>query len=68
MVSFHALVEDPHATAIPANPDFTADQFVGRFVKGFLNFHAAVPMHAALAFLKAGKKRCRFSVSCLVTL
>ncbi len=56
---FHALVEDPHATAIPANPDFAADQFGGRFVKGFLDFHVAVPMHAALAFLEAGKKRCR---------
>ena len=27
----------------------------GRFVKGFLDFHVTVPMHAALAFLKAGK-------------
>ena len=56
---FHALVEDLHATAIPADPDFAADQFGWRFVKGFFHFHVAVPMDAALAFLEAGKKRCR---------
>src|ERR1700760_2388018 len=51
---FHALVEDLHATAIPADPDFAADQFGWRFVKGFCDFHVAVPMHAAASFLEAG--------------
>src|SRR5271166_5317885 len=56
---FHALVEDLHATAIPADPDFAADQFGRRFVKGFFDFHVAVPMYATASFLEAGKKRCR---------
>jgi len=56
---FHALVKDPHATAIPADPDFTADQFGWRFLKGLFDFHVAVPMDAAASFLEAGKKRCR---------
>src|ERR1700756_1833815 len=55
----HALVEDPHATAIPADPDFVADQFGRRLVKGFFYFHVAVPMYAAPGFLEAGKKRRR---------
>jgi hypothetical protein len=55
----HALVEDPHATAIPAYPDFVADQFGWRLVKGFFYFHVAVPMYAAPGFLEAGKKRRR---------
>ncbi len=56
---FHALVEDPHAAAIPADPDLAADQFRWRFVKGFFDFHVTVPMDAAPCFLEAGKKRFR---------
>src|SRR6266436_491362 len=36
---FHAFIEDPHATAVPAYPDFAADQFRWRFVKGSFDFH-----------------------------
>ena len=56
---FHAFIEDPHAAAIPADPDFAADQFRWRFVKGSFDFHVAVAMNAAPAFLEAGKKRSR---------
>ena len=56
---FHAFIEDPHATAVPAYPDFAADQFRWRFVKGSFDFHVAVAMNAAPAFLEAGKKRSR---------
>src|ERR1700758_3360381 len=55
----HALVEDPYAAAIPPYPDFAADKFGWRLVKGFFYFHVAVPMHAAAGFLKARKKGCR---------
>ena len=56
---FHALVEDPYATAIPAHPDFATNEFWGRFVKGSSYFHITVPMNTAPSFLKAGKKRLR---------
>ena len=53
---FHAFIEDPHATAVPAYPDFAADQFRWRFVKGSFDFHVAVAMNAAPAFLEAREK------------
>jgi predicted O-methyltransferase YrrM len=56
---FHAFIEDPHAAAIPADPDFAADQFGWRFVKGSLDFHVAVAMNAAPAFPETGKERSR---------
>ena len=56
---FHAFIEDPHAAAIPAYPDFAADQFRWRFVKGSFDFHVAVAMNAAPAFLEAGKEQSR---------
>ncbi len=52
----HALVEDPHAAAIPPYPDFAANEFGWRFVKGFFYFYITVPMHAAPGFLEARKK------------
>jgi hypothetical protein len=52
---FHTLIENLQATAIPADPDFAADQLGRRFVKGFFDFHLAVPMDAAASFLEAGK-------------
>jgi hypothetical protein len=38
----HALVEDPHATAIPPYPDFATDQLGWRLVKGSFYFHVAI--------------------------
>jgi hypothetical protein len=56
---FHALIEDAHAPAIPARPDFATNEFWGRFVKGPFYFHITVPMNIAPSFLKAGKQRLR---------
>jgi hypothetical protein len=39
--------------------DFAADQFRRCYVKGSFDFHVAVAMNAAPAFLERGKKRSR---------
>jgi hypothetical protein len=54
---FHALVEDPYAAAISADPDLAPDVFGWRFVIGFFYFDITVPMHTPPSFLEAGKKR-----------
>src|SRR5580693_10802636 len=61
---FHAFIEDPHAAAIPAYPDFAANQFRWRLVKGSFDFHVAVAMNAAPAFLEAGKKQAGSGCRC----
>ena len=53
----HALVENAHATTVPAYPDLVTDQFGGDFIEGASHFDITVAMDAALGFFKAGKKR-----------
>src|SRR5215472_7489361 len=54
---FHPLIENAHATAVPAYPDLMTDQFGGNFIEGASHFDVTVAMNVAPRFLKAGKKR-----------
>ena len=42
-----------------AHPDFAANEFWGRFVKGSFYFHVTIPMYTAPSFLEPGKERLR---------
>ena len=53
----HAVVENAYAAALPSHPHLPADILRGRFVKGSLNLHEAVPAHVAPGLLVARKKR-----------
>ena len=54
---FHPLIENAHATAVPAYPDLVTDQFGGNFIEGASHFDVTVAVDVASRFLKAGKKR-----------
>src|SRR5208337_4457562 len=53
----HPLIEDAHATTVPAHPDLAADQFSGDFIKSAGYFDITVAMNVAPGFLEAGKRR-----------
>lgn len=49
---FHSIIENPHHTSIPANPDSVAEVFRRNRVISSANLDMAITVNRALGFLE----------------